>query len=76
MEANTPNNNLPLLPPNTEIDSKNILNHAIKANRELALLKGYCSLLPNESILLSSVILKEATASSEIENILTTQDEL
>jgi Fic family protein len=71
-----PNNDLPLLPPNIEIDSKRVLNYAIKANRELARLKGYCSVLPNESILLDSIILKEATASSEIENIVTTQDEL
>ena len=52
------------------------MNQAIKANRELAKLKGYCSLLPNTSVLLTSIILKEATASSEIENIITTQDEL
>jgi len=71
-----PNNKLPLLPPINEIQTKKILNMAIKANRELAQLKGYCSLLPNESILLSSVILKEAAASSEIENIITTQDNL
>lgn len=71
-----PYNDLHLLPPNTEFESKKILKQAIKANRELAHLKGYCSLLPNDSILLSSIILKEATASSEIENIITTQDEL
>ncbi|MBT3276175.1 MAG: Fic family protein, partial [Spirochaetales bacterium] len=76
MNLEKPNNDLPLLPPNIEIDSKRVLNYAIKANRELARLKGYCSVLPNESILLDSIILKEATASSEIENIVTTQDEL
>lgn len=52
------------------------MNQAIRANRELAILKGYCSLLPNDSILLSAIILKEAKTSSEIENIVTTQDEL
>ena len=71
-----PYNELPFLLPNTEFESKKILKQAIKANRELACLKGYCSLLPNDSILLSSIILKEAAASSEIENIITTQDEL
>lgn len=69
-------NELPHLPPNIELETKDILKQAIKANKELARLKGYCSLLPNDSILLSSIILKEATASSEIENIITTQDEL
>jgi cell filamentation protein, protein adenylyltransferase len=71
-----PNNNLPKLPPKHDIETKIVLKHAISANRELARLKGYCSLLPNDSILLSSIILKEASASSEIENIITTQDDL
>lgn len=69
-------NELPQLPPNIDIETKKILKKAIISNKELARLKGYCSLLPNDSILLSSIILKEATASSEIENIITTQDEL
>lgn len=71
-----PNNELEKLPPNVELETKAILRQAISSNRELAKLTGYCSLLPNDSILLSSLILKEATASSEIENIITTQDEL
>lgn len=71
-----PYNELPLLPPNTDFETKRILKMAINANRELACLKGYCSLLPKDTILLSSIILKEAAASSEIENIITTQDEL
>lgn len=70
------NNNLPKLPPKIEYETKKVLKQAIKSNKELARLKGYCSLLPNSAILLSSIILKEATASSEIENIITTQDEL
>lgn len=74
--SDIPYNELPLLPPNTDYETKKILKQAISANRELARLKGYCSLLPNDTILLSSIILKEATASSEIENIITTQDEL
>lgn len=70
------NNDMPSLPPRVDYETKKILKQAIKSNKELAKLKGYCSLLPNSSILLSSIILKEATASSEIENIITTQDEL
>ena len=50
--------------------------HAISANRELARLKGYCSLLPNQTILLNTIVPEEARAGSEIENIVTTQDEL
>jgi Fic family protein len=75
-DGSKPNNDLPLLPPEVDIETKTILNQAIRSNRELARLKGYCSLLPNDSILLSSIILKEAKTSSEIENIITTQDEL
>ena len=76
IEFEKPNNNLPLLPPKIDIETKRILNQAIKSNIELARLRGYCSLLPNSSILLNSIILKEARTSSEIENIITTQDEL
>jgi hypothetical protein len=41
---NEPNNDLTHLPPKIDIETKKILNQAIKANRELARLKGYCSL--------------------------------
>jgi Fic family protein len=76
MKPDVPANDLPHLPPDTDIETKSVLRHAITANRELACLKGYCSLLPNETILLNTIVLKEARASSEIENIVTTQDEL
>ena len=76
MNYSKPYNDLPILPPIVDLESKSVLNQAIKANKELARLQGFCSLLPNESILLNSIILKEATASSEIENIITTQDRL
>jgi len=46
-----PYSDLPLLPPNTDFESKKILKQAITVNRELARLKGYCSLLPNDTIL-------------------------
>ena len=71
-----PFNDLELLPPKSEIETKETLSAAIGANRELARLSGFCSLLPDESILLSAIVLKEASASSEIENIITTHDEL
>lgn len=69
-------NDLPLLPPTADLQTKEILKAAIRANVELARLKGYCTLLPNDSILLSSLVLKEARASSNIENIITTHDAL
>ena len=75
-DRSLPFNSLEFLPPKVEIETRKTLAAAIGANRELARLSGFCSLLPDESILLSSIILKEASASSEIENIITTQDEL
>jgi len=48
----------------------------IAAHTKLAQLKGYVSRLPNQHMLLNAVVLQEARASSEVENIITTQDEL
>ncbi len=75
-KVETAYNELPLLPPAGDVETKRLLKKSLSASRELAQLKGYCSLLPNQSILLNSIVLKEAKASSEIENIITTHDEL
>jgi Fic family protein len=75
-DATRPHNDLQLLPPQADVETKRILNQAIASNRELARLKGYCALLPNEAILLNSIVLKEAKTSSEVENIITTHDKL
>ena len=76
MDAQRPANDLSPLPPPGDVETKAILKHAIAANTALARLKGYCALLPNQAILLNTIILKEARASSEIENIVTTHDEV
>jgi Fic family protein len=47
-----------------------------KANRALAELKGIAQKLPNQSVLINTLALREAKASTEIENIFTTDDEL
>lgn len=47
-----------------------------EANNKIGELKGTLSQLPNPDILLSAITLGEAKASSEIENIITTYDEL
>ena len=70
-----PYNELPLLPPNIPLTEK-IFNKTVAANKALAELKGLAGLLPDPAIILNSLILKEAKDSSEIENIVTTQDEL
>ena len=71
-----PYNDLPLLPPKVELETKEILKKAISANTALAELKGAGELIPNQSVLVQAIGLQEAKFSSEIENIVTTDDEL
>lgn len=73
---NKPYNDLPFLPPDTELETPAALKSAIRANRALAELKGKAETIPNQSILINSIILQEAKASSEIENVITTNDRL
>ncbi|MBC6109186.1 Fic family protein [Pedobacter fastidiosus] len=72
----TPYNNLPLLPPKAEIETKNILRKTISAGRALALLNGTLLNLPNPTLFIDTIYLQEAKASSEVENIITTNDDL
>ena len=53
-----------------------MLKKAITASRALAELRGIGDQIPNQTILLKSIILQEAKLSSEIENIVTTNDKL
>ena len=71
-----PYNDLPELPPEAELETPAVLKAAIGANRALAELKGKAESIPNQSILINSIILQEAKASSEIENVITTNDRL
>lgn len=48
----------------------------LKARTELGELKGYASALPNPMLLLSPAIVRESVASSQIENINTTVEEV
>lgn len=71
-----PYNDLPLLPPEKDLETKEILTKTIKASRALAELNGAIRNLPNPSLFLDTLHLQEAKASSEIENIITTNDDL
>ncbi|MFZ2423433.1 MAG: Fic family protein [Anaerolineae bacterium] len=73
---NEPYNDLPFLPPAAALETTAVLRRAITASRALAELKGAGNLIPNQSILINSIPLQEARLSSEIENIVTTQDAL
>jgi Fic family protein len=75
-KANIPYNNLPILPPKAELETILILKAAIAANKALAKLDGSIAQLPNPSVLIDTIGLQEAKASSEIENIITTHDAL
>lgn len=63
-------------PSEPDIESRVVLKKAALANRYLAELKGVVSSVPNESILIATLTLQEAKDSSEVENIITTHDEL
>lgn len=67
---------IPELPLQYDLETKAVLKQANKANRKLAELKGIAATIPNEEILISTLTLQEAKESSEIENIVTTQDDL
>lgn len=67
---------IPILPLNIELETKPILKKLMKAHQALAELKGVSGVIPNQSILISTLSLQEAKDSSAIENIITTHDEL
>lgn len=71
-----PFNDLPKLPPKADVETARLLKKAASARGALGELKGVGKLLPNEAILLNTLILEEARDSSEIENIITTRDKL
>lgn len=77
MGQNTPYSALEKLPPKREsVETIAILRQANKATAALAELKGIAKTIPNQAMLINAIVLQEAKDSSEIENIITTQDEL
>lgn len=73
---NTPYNSLPPLPPKADLETTKVLRKTIDASRALAQLNGMLTNLPNPTLFLDTIHLQEAKASSEIENIITTNDDL
>lgn len=67
---------IPDLPLQFKFESLAMYKHLTLASRALAELKGVAKTIPNESILLNTLVLQEAKDSSEVENIVTTQDEV
>lgn len=64
------------LPASLVLETPEVLRQLARSHRQLAELKGAAGTIPNETILISTLALREAKDSSEIENIITTEDEL
>lgn len=73
-QRHIPYNDLPPLPPATALETIRTLKAAIPANTALAELRGVGDLIPNQSMLIRAILLQEARLSSEVENIVTTND--
>lgn len=67
---------IPTLPFEFDLESRDVLRQLTQSSRALAELNGVAQKIPNENILLSSLVLQEALDSSAVENIVTTSDEL
>lgn len=77
MGQNVPHYTLEKLPPLREkVETIEILRQTNKSTAALAELKGIAKTIPNQAMLINVVVIQEAKDSSEIENIITTQDEL
>ena len=75
-QPHRPYNDLPRLPPVTDLETKPVLKRCVTARAALAELKQAAELIPNPAMLINTLPLLEARASSEIENIVTTADKL
>ena len=66
----------PSLPLALALETTPVLKKTISANLALARLNGATLRIPNQAVLINSLVLQEAKDSSEIENIITTHDDL
>ncbi|TAF67379.1 MAG: Fic family protein [Cytophagales bacterium] len=64
------------LPLPFEVETKAVLKKTTLASRALSELKSIAKTIPNEAILINTLVLQEAKDSSAVENIITTHDEL
>ncbi|MBR5644138.1 MAG: Fic family protein [Salinivirgaceae bacterium] len=67
---------IPDLPLEIDVETKAVLRQLSLSHRKLAELKGVALTIPNENILINTLILQEAKDSSAVENIVTTHDDL
>lgn len=64
------------LPLKENLETTAVLKQLSKTSRALAELKGVARTIPNQSILINAIMINEAKLSSDIENIVTTHDEI
>ncbi len=69
-------NGLAPIPPDADLETRAILKQCIEARSALAELKQAGKIIPNQDVLVNTIPLREAKGSSEIENIVTTDDKL
>lgn len=62
---------IPLLPPDQDVETKSVMRQLAASHRYLALLNRKSATIPNENILINTLVLQEAKESSAIENIIT-----
>lgn len=67
---------IPFLPIPFDLETKPVLKQLAKSHQKLAELKGIAQTIPNEKILINTLMLQEARDSSSVENIITTQDDI
>ena len=68
--------NITPLPLKEDVETKAVLRKVASAHRVLAELKGILTSIPNQTILLETLTLREARESAAIENIISTIDEV
>ena len=76
LDRSRPYNDLPLLPPKVELETRDVLKRCVTARTALAELRIAGELIPDQAVLINTIPLLEAKDSSEIENIVTTNDAL
>ena len=76
MDPSRPYNDLPLLPPKADVETRPILKKCVSARTALAELRLAGQLIPDQSVLVHAIPNLEAKDSSAIENIVTTNDAL
>lgn len=69
-------NKLKMLPFDMDFETIPVMRTLVEASRLLAEVKGQAKTIPNEEILINTLVLQEAKDSSAVENIVTTHDEI